>query len=533
MNNLSRPILCDASLTYRLIISRSILLLLLFIHQTVSIGQNTAQTIPEEYAIKGISTTTSKDQVLTNCQLFLATYAVPDQRTIGFVEMKLKHTFNALIAANLSKKKTDKQVELISQSLQENFFKIYLKNAHFEQLFREGAYDEYSFVALWSLVLTHFDIPYQIYQAANDVHLMVGEVPTQVKVNPPQQQQALPPVSYLHEYANLLKETGLISASEFSMKSSESLYQEYFQYGTKAINTSQLAGLMCYNQAGQQYMQKDYAKVLKTLEAAKVLCQMPRYDALRYASLMQLANGVQAFDEKDLAPLFDFYHQHPIPEIKTEIVKRFLRISKILLEKEETEEKQLHLYANFLDQTSGDIGLQEQLMEIHYLQMAKYFAQSYQTIGVLTYMDSLYAKRPSDKSIQEILAVLLVRSLGNDRDFKNGLEVLKIYRKKYPFLSNMSLFNDLELFYQAEQAHYYFSKSETSQAIDALLQFERSLVRLGQTPRVKIWLRTVYTSAADYFIRQGDNSEALRMIQRGLSLDPQSPYFQHRYDLLR
>ena len=165
--------------------------------------------------------------------------------------------------------------------------------------------------------------------------------------------------------------------------------------------------------------------------------------------------------------------------------------------------------------------------------MAKFFAQSYQTLGVVNYMDSLYLKRPKDKAIQNILAVLLVRSLGNDRDFENGLSVLKVYRKKYPFLGNMPLFKDLELFYQAEQARFHFSKDQINLARNALLQFETSLVRLGQTPRVNIWLTTVYTSAADYYVRRGEDEEARRMIHRGLSLYPNSAYFKHRAEIGR
>lgn len=509
-------------------------LLLVSTHSSWAQGGDAA--IPKEYTLKGVDTNASENvnSLAQQYQLFLATAAVPDQFTIGYVEMKLKHTLNSLEAEKLQKKKLDKQVELISSTLTSNFLKVYFKDATFEQLFREGAYNEYSFAAIWSLVLSHFDIPHQIVQETKQVYLLVGALPNQQEIrSPTYQKKDLPPTEHLHEYAYSLKALGLLSAEEFSQKSSEAIFSEYFHLKKEVISPYQLAGLMYYEQAGKQYLEKNYTGVLKSLEAARDLYQMPRYQALRSASLMQIASDSEVVGDDELITLFEFYKKHPIPEIKTEIVKRFLRLSNKLLETEETQDKQLQLYLQFKKHTAKDVGLEAQLAEIHYLQMAKSFAQSFHTLGVLNYMDSLYLKRPTDKAIQNILAVLLVRSLGNDRDFQKGLSVLKVYRKKYPFLGKMPLFKDLELFYQAEQAHYHFARNEINLARKSLLQFERSLVKLGQTPRVNIWLTTVYTSAADYFIRNGEQREAMKMIQRGLSLYPKSDYFQHRFDLLR
>lgn len=512
-----------------------ILISLILINSPLCWAQAGDSNIPKEYAVKGVDLNARQGVTLAQqSQLFLATAAVPDQYTIGYVEMKLKHILNSLEAEKLQKKKLDKQIELISSTLASNFLKVYFKEASFEQLFREGSYNAYSFTAIWSLVLSHFDISHQIVQEAKQVYLLVGALPAQQEIRSPSyQKEDLPPSEHLHEYAYSLKALGLLSNEEFSQQSSEAIFSEYFHFKKQVISPYQLAGLMYYEQAGKQYLEKDYNAVLKSLEAAKGLYQIPRYQALRSASLMQIASGSEAVGEDELLSLFEFYKKHPIPEIKTEIVKRFLRLSNELLETEETQDKQQQLYIQFIGYTGNDEALAAQLAEIHYLQMAKSFAQSFQTLGVLNYMDSLYMKRPTDKAIQNILAVLLVRSLGNDRDFQKGLSVLKVYRKKYPFLGQMPLFKDLELFYQAEQAHYHFSHNEINLARNSLLQFERSLVKLGQTPRVNIWLTTVYTSAADYFIRNGENREAMKMIQRGLSLYPKSDYFKHRFDLLR
>lgn len=532
----SQPITLTFLSQSQLWVSKLILISLMLMNSQLCWTQAGDRTVPEEYTIKGVDLNARKgpNVLAQQYQLFLATAAVPDQYTIGYVEMKLKHTLNSLEAAKLQKKKLDKQIELINSTLTSNFLKVYFKAASFEQLFREGAYNEYSFAAIWSLVLSHFDISHQIVQEAKQVYLLVGDLPMQQEIRSPSyQRKDLPPTEHLHEYAYSLKALGLLSDEEFSQKSSEAIFSEYFHFKKEVISPYQLAGLMYYEQAGKQYLEKDYTAVLKSLEAARDLHQIPRYQALRSASLMQIASGSEAVGDDELLSLFKFYKKHPIPEIKTEIVKRFLSLSNGLLETEETQDKQQQLYIQFIGHTGNDEALAAQLAEIHYLQMAKSFAQSFQTLGVLNYMDSLYTKRPTDKAIQNILAVLLVRSLGNDRDFQKGLSVLKVYRKKYPFLGQMPLFKDLELFYQAEQAHYHFSHNEINLARNSLLQFERSLVKLGQTPRVNIWLTTVYTSAADYFVRNGEKREAMKMIQRGLSLYPKSDYFKHRVDLLR
>ncbi len=491
-------------------------------------------SLPKEYTVKGGKPIPMEDNWSNQFRLYLATAAPPDQYQLAYVEMKLQHTFNELDAERIRKKKLDKQLELIRMTLDQKFFKVFVQESSFEQLFREGAYSAKTYVALWSVVLNHFAIPHQIVLESRDLFLLVGEMPQQEEVRfPSRLVEQLPPTEHLHEYAYAMRELGLVSKEEFSQKSSEEIFKEHYQYDRRLLSRFELAGLMYYEQAEQEYLDKKYRHVLSTLDKARNLYMTPRYQTLRSAALMQVANDTVVVQAEELAPLFEFYRRNPIPEIKTEVVKRFLFLSKELLEKEDTPDKQLRLYERFVHLADQDRDLLDQLEEIHYLQMAKFFAQSYQTLGVVNYMDSLYLKRPKDKAIQNILAVLLVRSLGNDRDFENGLSVLKVYRKKYPFLGNMPLFKDLELFYQAEQARFHFSKDQINLARNALLQFETSLVRLGQTPRVNIWLTTVYTSAADYYVRRGEDEEARRMIHRGLSLYPNSAYFKHRAEIGR
>lgn len=497
-------------------------------------GLSQIDSLPREYTAKGGSPIPMEDNWSNQYRLYLATAAPPDQYQLAYVEMKLKHTFNELDAERVRKKKLDKQLELIQRTLDEKFFKVFVQESSFEQLFREGAYSRNTYVALWSVVLNHLEIPHQIVLEAPDMFLLVGKLPQQQEVRFPNRVvEQLPPTEHLHEYAFAMRELGLVSKEEFSQKSSEDIFKEHYQYKRRLLSRFELAGLMYYEQAEQEYLDKKYRHVLSTLDKARNLYMTPRYQTLRSAALMQVANDTVVVQAEELAPLFEFYRRNPIPEIKTEVVKRFLFLSQELLETEDRPDKQLQLYQRFVHLADKDRELLDQLEEIHYLQMAKLFAQSYQTLGVVNYMDSLYLKRPRDKAIQNILAVLLVRSLGNDRDFENGLSVLKVYRKKYPFLGNMPLFKDLELFYQAEQARFHFSKDQVNLARNALLQFETSLVRLGQTPRVNIWVTTVYTAAADYYVRRGEEQEARRMIHRGLSLYPNSAYFQHRAEIGR
>lgn len=517
------------------LVFRSILLSLsLLVLRQPSQAQITKDSLPGEYTIKGGNPMILEDNWTVQYQLYLATTSPPDQYQLAYVEMKLKHTFNQLEAERIQKKKLDKQLTLIESALQEKFFQVYVPQASFEQLFREGAYNQFTFVALWSVVLNHFGIPHQIVQEAGSLFLLAGSLPQQQEIRCPKlKTEDLPPAEYLHDYAYAIRELGLLSKEEFSQKSSEDIFREHYQYERRMISRFELAGLMYYEQAEKQYLEKNYRHVLETLDKARNLYMTPRYQTLRSAALMQVANDTVEVQTEELAPLFEFYQRHPIPEIKTVLVRRFLEMSKKLLLTEETPDKQLALYQRFLHHANDDPALLDQLKEIHYLQMAKLFAQSYQTLGVVNYMDSLYYKRPQDKAIQNILAVLLVRSLGNDRDFENGLSVLNVYRKKYPFLGEMPLFKDLELFYQAEQTRFHFSKDQIILASHALQQFEKSLVRLGQTPRVNIWLTTVYTAAADYYVRKGENNEARKMIHRGLSLYPNSAYFKHRAELGR
>ena len=242
------------------LVFRSILLSLsLLLLGQPSQAQITKDSLPGEYTIKGGNPMILTDNWTVQYQLYLATTSPPDQYQLAYVEMKLKHTFNQLEAERIQKKKLDKQLTLIESALQEKFFQVYVPQASFEQLFQEGPYNHFTFVALWSVVLNHFGIPHQIVQEAGSLFLLAGSLPQQQEIRCPKlKTEDLPPVEYLHDYAYAIRELGLLSKEEFSQKSSEDIFREHYQYERRMISRFELAGLMYYEQAEKQYLEKNY-----------------------------------------------------------------------------------------------------------------------------------------------------------------------------------------------------------------------------------------------------------------------------------
>ena len=180
----------------------------------------------------------------------------------------------------------------------------------------------------------------------------------------------------------------------------------------------------------------------------------------------------------------------------------------------------------------GQPDLRRQLSEVYFLKKAAYHAQALRTDRVVQYVDSLHRYRPDDAATEEILQDLLVWSLHRQRDWQQGLPTLTAYAKRYPFLTQVSEFKDLDLFYRAEQIRQYFNADQGEAGLQQLTDFQYQLARYGPTPRNQYWILTAYLAASDYYFRLADYPNARLFVEQALSLLPTDPYLQHRLEVL-
>ena len=144
-------------------------------------------------------------------------------------------------------------------------------------------------------------------------------------------------------------------------------------------------------------------------------------------------------------------------------------------------------YLSFQEQFARHPGAQGQLRELYYLHRARFHASENNTDLVMSFMDSLYNLHPQLIEVQDVLAGMLVWSLRTEREFGAGLTLINKYERQYPFLANHILFQDRNLFYQAERIRYHFNADEAVLGNQYLKEFQAHSNRGSHPPGNKSW----------------------------------------------
>ena len=451
----------------------------------------------------------------------------------AYARGQLYELFQRLEDSRVRRKATHKALQLIVEEVEGSFLHTPGTFVPFANLFREGQYDQSTATAIYALVLEYFSIPYAIQMDEWQVSLLADPDGRPQLLGLPlgrrQMRQRL--ADFKRSYLELLRSVALLQEEEWR-RPEEELFRLYYFGDTDQLSLRELASYLHYRQALAAYDRKAYVEVLSWLEQAQDLSGRPLYAILQRATWLQLA-GEDDTSRESLFYLWKVWEGSPGEPWQSELLRRFSKATVSEGDSIMGAYRIDSIYQYFNERFSGHGFAQQQLREMYYLKQARFHAHYGHTEEVTSYMDSLYLLRPQDQDVQNVLAGMLVWSLGSERDFTRGLQRIQQFSNRYPFLQNNELFQDQHLFYQAERIRYFFDRDEAATAANYLREFDLLLQRFGRTPRMTSWVTTAYVAASNYYYRRGEFTYALHYVERAYALAPTDPYLEHRVDLIR
>ncbi len=451
----------------------------------------------------------------------------------AYARGQLHELFQRLEDNRVRRKAIHKALEIIIAEVEGSFLRHSGAFVPFANLFREGQYDQSTATAIYALVMEYFSIPYAIQMNEWQVNLLADpEGRPQVLGAPISRRQTRQRLAnFKRSYLELLRSVALLDEEEWQ-RPEEELFRLYYFGNTDQLSLRELASYLHYRQALAAYDRRAFVEVLSWLEQAQGLSGRPLYAILQRATWLQLADEDETSRES-LFYLWKVWEGSPGEPWQSELLRRFSKATVSEGDSVFGAARIDSIYHYFNDRFAGYGFAQQQLREMYYLKLARFHARHGHTESVTNYMDSLYLLRPQDLDVQNVLAGMLVWSLGSERDFTRGLQRIQEFSNRYPFLLNNELFQDQHLFYQAERIRYFFDRDEAATAANYLRDFDLLLQRFGRTPRMTSWVTTAYVAASNYYYRRGEFAYALHYVERSYALAPTDPYLEHRVDLLR
>lgn len=465
---------------------------------------------------------------------FLSSSSQGDKHSVQYVQLEIDALLSKIDGNKHIKKGGNKGIKALNKLLTKEYFQAYDQLASFDMIFKTKTYNEATASALYLFIFEHLQWSYYLSHDMNSLLPIVEDKEDKICVlskslvaSEEDQQQ------FVHDYLVVLEALQEIRSIPTESSKKMILFKRHYMSSSRKISPEELAGELYFQQALKKYIQKDYEQALLYLHRTDQLYRLPRNQIIRKICLLQQAVSKDEYTPKDIEELFVLHKEHPLPATKAALFKAYYHEISLVFEEPKDMEKRAQLVkSKYLKVIEKDPLFTQNVERIFLSKAAEHYSNTDNGKQTRAYIDSLYFHWPSNKEVQELIAALLVNDIPQQQHYNKGITQIEVLKEKYPFLYNNKLIGDFHLKYLSERIRYYFENDMPQSGIDAIDEFERYLQAYGPTKKVDIWLTTTYASASYYYFSLEDYTNAKYFINKGLLLQPDNHFFQHRAELL-
>lgn len=158
--------------------------------------------------------------------------------------------FDELNEKKIQNKKINQKIKISYSHIHSRFLKKYRDNEYFPVIFQIGSYNCVSASMLYAMIFDKLNIPYKVKASSSHVYLVAnpGSKSIVIETTNPGFEQKIFTGEFKQQYVNYLKNSKLISESEYKNKSVEEIFEENFKE-VRDAEFNNLPGFQYYNKA--------------------------------------------------------------------------------------------------------------------------------------------------------------------------------------------------------------------------------------------------------------------------------------------
>lgn len=471
-------------------------------------------------------------KVTDHFQLFMA-----NGQLLREPAMKAAHerflTYVSQQTEKLQAKKNEKKVKMLYEDIHKTFLSKYELKNKFEEIFYNGYYNCVSASALYSLAFEMLNIPYAIKEKPDHVYLIAFPDNERVMV------ETTSPVGGFYKadpqfkfnFVKVLKDQKLITAQEYSSKTTDELFDKFYFGKDGNITLTQLIGIH-YMNGGIFLMEEE-----KFLEAHQEIEKAYMFYPSERMGYLMMVSGIEAFqrrEKKDLthAETLGKLSRYKSFGVQADMIKGEYAgvVENLLFDKGESET--LDAYYKELIAMIREPGLRDEITFLHYYENGRYNYNKARFRESLPFFEECLTLKPKHQDTNRNFIVALAESLQN----KPNLDVMvtfESYSKKYPALLENNIFNQMLGSTYLIQTRLSFEDTKVADGEKFRAQFEKFRGEHAEVNFDSRLLGAAYSSAAVYYFRKGQTSKAKTILNKGLEIDPNNYELESRKRMIQ
>ncbi|MBN1185277.1 MAG: hypothetical protein JXB49_23535 [Bacteroidales bacterium] len=454
-----------------------------------------------------------------NTDTFELFMAIDNKVDSGYIRRSYVHyleVLNELNQRKVAEKKMNKRIKATYTIVHDQFLKKYNDEVYFPELFKSGIYNCVTASILYAMVFDRMNIPYKVMASSNHVYLVAnpGEKSVVIETTNPGFEKMIFTGEFKQQYVEYLRNSKLISDSEYKNKSVEEIFEEKYNE-VKQAEFCNLFGIQYYNKALECLNDNKIKEGYELAQKAYYFFPDQQVKTLLFTALVFRIKEC-AFDEvSDI----DYLSQlSRFENVETEVlVGLFGNViaNNLQYTNKEAFCDSIHqrLVSNISDEKQ-----KEEISFTYYMQMS----YRYQGLNkVENYVYNALKIKGNHYDANTIMTNYIHRVLGSLSDAQVLLDSVVSMQAKYNFENIQSLLHEYKMIAYLKMAEDSYSKNNSKKGDEYLGLFEENCVLPISNPRlIQVTEIAYHNIAVKLFYK--NKIKAKNIVNRGMEFVPYS-----------
>lgn len=443
----------------------------------------------------------------------------------------------AYLRNEIAGKQEVKKIKIIYSYVHKEFLKVYKLENSFIDIFDKGEFNCVSASALYALILSKLDIPYQIKETPTHVYLVAYPNSCKILIETTAAQNGYYQFkfAFVNKFVANLYASKLITKEEYETIPANDLFNKYF-FASEDITLFQLAGLQYSNFAIYDLDDERLKEANEEIKKAYFIYPDQRHKYILESTLaaMITKSGYQDKESvKNLILLSRFSALKNSGIDKQEVFEEFMKVLQTQLINNSEYEKFDQSY-QAISSELVDTTLKKEIGFAYHYELARlgYTASKGQDY-VVNHLQEAYQLNPLNANLRGLIAAVYEKSVRRFSDSKNILETSERFASKFEFLKEADYFLDIKSSCFLDLAYQAYFLSDLPRGDSYLKEFESFINKNKSVQPPAELVERAYGQAAGQYYRKGNYTKSKQVLKTGLVYAPQSFGLQQRLNQLK
>ena len=442
------------------------------------------------------------------------------ENDLKFFVDKFNETLIEIRKSDSYKKKNDKKIKFIYQTVHNRFLTKYEIENRFFEIVKTGYYNCVTATALYALFFEALDIPYVIKEEPTHVYLVAYPNSDNILI------ETTAPITgffafdteFKSKFINNLKNQKVIGSAEVTSSNIEELFSKYY-FGKENITLTQLIGIHYLNDGLFKRDHRDIAGAYEQIKKGYLYYPNARSEYL----LMSLTaeHLEETTDPLKKSVLIGRISRFKDGGVTTDMIKgEFYNLTQTVLTKNNDKNLYKRCYEEVIVSITDD-DLKKEIDYIYNYENGRVFYNQGNYVRAKYFFAEALEVQPNNVDLGGVFVSCLGQSFRNERNNRAILDSLEVYKIRFPSLEQNNNFNSMVALTYVVEFGDNFEKPNIARAEKYQRMFEqvyesnKNITLLSPES-----VGRAYSEACVYYFKRGQKAKAKELLERGLQIVP-------------